>query len=104
VYFTGITDQQAYASVGGKIGATLQAGEYVKFNVGFGLQYDQSHLITAADACNPNFTSDAGAAGSCHTASSPGVQGVVTGIPNPNQGTASRPTTPPSSTSGSTAS
>ncbi len=85
VFFTGITDQQAYASVGGKIGATLQAGEYVKFNVGFGLQYDQSHLITAADACNPNFTSDAGAAGSCHTAASPGQSSVVTGIPNPNQ-------------------
>jgi hypothetical protein len=85
VYFTGITDQAQYVSIGGHIGATIQAGQYVKFNAGVGLQYDQSHLITDADACNPNFTSSASAAGSCHTASSVGAQGQVTGIPNPNQ-------------------
>jgi hypothetical protein len=85
VYFSGITDQQAYASVGAKFSTTLQVGEYVKFQVGAGLTYDQSHLITSSDACNPNFQSDPYAAGSCHTAASPGNPGQVTGIPNPNQ-------------------
>jgi hypothetical protein len=84
VYFTGITDQQAYASVNAKVGATFQAGEYIKFTAGVGLTYDQSHLITAADACNPNFTSNPYAAGSCHTAAGPGNSETVTGIPNPN--------------------
>jgi hypothetical protein len=84
VFFTGITDQQAYASVGAKMSATIQAGEYIKFTAGVGLTYDQSHLITSADACNPNFTSDAGAAGSCKTTASFGG-GSITGIPNPNQ-------------------
>ncbi len=65
VYFTGITDQQAFASVGARVSATLQVGEYVKFNAGIGLTYDQSHLITSSDACNPNFTGDPGAAGPC---------------------------------------
>ena len=82
VYFSGITDQQAYASVGAKFSTTLQVGEYVKFQVGAGLTYDQSHLITSSDACNPNFQSDPYAAGSCRTAGNPGQ---VTGIPNPNQ-------------------
>jgi hypothetical protein len=80
VYFTGITDQQAYASVGARVSATLQAGEYIKFTAGVGLTYDQSHLITDSDACNPNFTSSASAAGPCKT-----TAGVTTGIPNPNE-------------------
>ena len=53
VPFTGITDQTAYASIGGHVSATMQAGEYIKFTAGAGLTYDQSHFITAADACNP---------------------------------------------------
>jgi len=78
VPFTGITDQTAYASIGGHVSATMQAGEYIKFTAGAGLTYDQSHFITAADACNPNFTGSVAAAGSCIS------NGVVTGIPNPN--------------------
>jgi hypothetical protein len=43
---------------------TWQAGEYVKFKAGLGLTYSQSHLITSADACNPDLgKGDAGAAG-----------------------------------------
>ena len=76
----GITDQQAYTSLGGRVSATWQAGEYIKFTAGLGFTYNQSHLITASDACNPNFTSDAGAAGPCKTSG-----GTVTGIPNPNE-------------------
>jgi hypothetical protein len=84
VPFTGITDQQAFGSVTFGGSATWQAGEYVKFVAGLGLTFAQSHLITAADACNPNlsgvsFTS----AGPCKSNTSTGSQ-QATGVPNPN--------------------
>jgi hypothetical protein len=82
VYFTGITDQFAYASLGGRLGVTWQAGEYIKFVAGLDLTYNESHVITADQACNPSFTNDPGAAGPCHTTS--GNTTRVTGIPNPN--------------------
>jgi hypothetical protein len=85
VYFTGITDQQEYGSFRMSSSVTVQAGEYVKFVAGLGVTYAQSHLITAADACNPDFSQDLGASGPCRRAAAgaPGQQGV-TGIPNPN--------------------
>jgi hypothetical protein len=83
VYFSGLTDQQGFGTFGGQAGATWQAGEYIKFSAGFGLTYVQPHLITAADACNPGFRSDPGAAGPCRSAPSQGLA-TVTGIPNPN--------------------
>ena len=44
-----------------------------------------SHLITAADACNPDFKlGDAGASGPCRTGASTAGGGSPTGIPNPN--------------------
>jgi hypothetical protein len=82
VFFTGITDQQAYASVTTHAAATFQAGEHFKLQAGVGFTWNQSHLITAADPCNPNFTDNVAAAGPCHTASGAGSQ--ITGIPNPN--------------------
>lgn len=89
VYFTGITDQQAFGSFGASGGVTWQAGEFVKFNAGMGFVYNQSHLITGADACNPNFKNDAAAAGPCRVGSgaTPGQAPsapTITGIPNPN--------------------
>jgi hypothetical protein len=85
VFFTGITDQQAYGSFGGSMGVSWQAGEYVKFTGGLGLTFAQSHLVTAADACNPNLGGgDAGASGPCRTGAVSGGGGSTTGIPNPN--------------------
>lgn len=85
VYFTGITDQQAFGSFGGSMGVTLQAGEYVKFTGGVGLTYSQSHLVTAADACNPDVgKGDAGASGPCRAGAVSAGGGSATGIPNPN--------------------
>ncbi len=85
VFFTGITDQQAYGSFRASGEVTWQAGEYVKFAAGLGLTYNQSHLITSADACNPDFKGDSGAAGPCHQAVAGGqTSQPVTGIPNPN--------------------
>jgi hypothetical protein len=84
VPFTGITDQQAFGSVAFNGSATWQAGEYVKFVAGLGLTFAQNHLITAADACNPNLGSAGfAAAGPCKSNTSNGTQ-EATGIPNPN--------------------
>jgi hypothetical protein len=85
VYFTGITDQQAYGSLGLQASATYQVGEYVKFNAGGGLMWNQNHLISAADSCNPDFKGDPGAAGPCHGVVNNGIgPQPVSGIPNPN--------------------
>lgn len=86
VYFTGITDQLQYVSVGASVGATWQAGEYVKFNAGLGLQYNQDHVITADQACNASVSAGPGSAGPCKTGGGPVNFGGfnVTGIPNPN--------------------
>jgi hypothetical protein len=85
VYFTGITDQQAYSSFRAATSVTVQAGEFVKFVAGVGVTYAQSHLITSADACNPDLKNDAGAAGPCHGTVNGGVgPQPLTGVPNPN--------------------
>ena len=85
VYFTGITDQQAFGEFGGSAGATFQYSERVKFSTGLGLTYMQSHLITAADACNPDFVNvGTGASGPCRTGAATAGGGSSTGIPNPN--------------------
>jgi hypothetical protein len=84
VFFTGITDQQAFGSFAMSGGVTWQAGEFVKFTGGLGLTYVQSHLITAADACNPDFKGDAGQSGPCRIGAATAGGGSATGIPNPN--------------------
>jgi hypothetical protein len=85
VYFTGITDQQAFGEIGGSAGVTWQISEYTKFTAGLGLTHLQSHLITSADACNPDFKSEgSGASGPCRTGAATAGGGSATGIPNPN--------------------
>jgi len=86
VYFTGITDVQAYGSYRLSTEFTWQAGEYIKFHVGGGYTLVQSHFITFDQACNPAFASDSSKAGPCRsgggaTASS---ASTVSGTPNPN--------------------
>jgi len=81
VYFTGITEQQAFGSFMFSASATYQAGEYVKFSVGSGFTYAQSHLVTAADTCTPN-NGDPALAGPCQTTS--GGVTTVLGSPNPD--------------------
>lgn len=79
VYFTGITDQSAYGAFNAQASATWQAGEYVKFTVGGGVRFNESHVITAADPCNPGYTPTDGTAGPCRS-----TNGTLTGIPDPN--------------------
>lgn len=85
VYFTGVTEQEAYGSLSVQSSITYQFGEYVKFVAGGGLTWNQNHLLTSGDLCNPDYKGDAGAAGPCHgAATSSGGPQPVTGIPNPN--------------------
>jgi len=81
VYFSGITEQQAFGSFMFSASATYQAGEYVKFSIGSGFTYAQSHLVTAADTCTPN-NSIPDLAGPCQTTS--GNTTTVLGSPNPD--------------------
>ena len=81
VYFSGITEQQAFGSFNVQASATYQAGEYVKFSVGTGFTYAQSHLVTAADTCTPN-NNLPDLAGPCSTTS--GSNTTVLGSPNPD--------------------
>jgi hypothetical protein len=78
VYFSGITEVAAYGSFTLSTSATWQAGEYIKFTLGAGFTYAQSHLITTADVCTPNGNTSLGAAGPCVS------NGVVQGVPNPD--------------------
>ena len=84
VFFAGITDQHAYGSFGGAMAVTWQAGEYVKFTGGLGLTYAQSHLVTTADACNPDLKGDPGSSGPCRAGAVSAGGGTATGVPNPN--------------------
>ena len=80
VYFSGVTEAQAYGSFTLSGAATWQAGEYIKFSVGTAVTYAQPHLVTAADTCNPNSSTPA-AAGPCRAV----FQGAaVQGVPNPD--------------------
>ncbi len=78
VYFTGITEEQAYGSFTLSASATWQAGEYIKFTAGSSFTYAQPHLVTAADTCTPN-SNNAATAGPCVSSTS----GVL-GTPNPD--------------------
>lgn len=85
VYFRGITDQQAFGAFAGQLSLTWQAGEYIKFQVGSGFRFNQSHIITAADSCNPDVSKAAATSGPCRTGDPMSISGQqITGIPNPN--------------------
>lgn len=79
VYFSGITEQQAFGSASVSASATWQAGEYIKFTVGSAVSYAQSHLVTAADPCTPNGNTNAALAGPCVN---PQTEAPL-GVPNP---------------------
>lgn len=82
VYTTGITDVQQHGLYTLSAGVTFQAGEYIKFNAGFGFTAEQGHIITFDQPCNPDFKGEPGTAGPCKAGT--GAQAPVTGIPNPN--------------------
>jgi hypothetical protein len=81
IYFTGVTEQQAYGSFSLGASATWQAGQYIKFTAGTSFTYAQPHLVTAADTCNPSIM-DSGQAGPCRS-TTPG-HAQVQGVPNPD--------------------
>lgn len=92
-YNTGLTDVYAHGVYRGSVSATWQASEYVKFSIGGGYQFDQGHIITGDQPCNPNPTFFSGnvdrsspevlgRAGPCHNGDGGGS--AATGQPNPN--------------------
>jgi hypothetical protein len=81
VYFTGVTEEQAYGSFTVSAAATWQAGDYIKFTVGSAFTYAQPHLVTAADSCNSGVI-DAAQAGPCRATVN--GQTSVAGVPNPD--------------------
>ncbi len=86
VYFTGLTDVQAHGKFRASGNVTWQAGEYVKFQLGFGYMYVQPHFVTMDQPCNPDFKKDVAKAGPCRNVSRVGDTSTfsATGIPNPN--------------------
>ncbi len=83
-YNTGLTDVYAHGVYRGSVSATWQASEYVKFSIGGGYQFDQGHVITGDQPCNPTFKSDVGKSGPCHSGNDTTQSISATGIPNPN--------------------
>jgi len=86
-YFTGITEVAAYGSYRGSAALTWQAARMFRIQLGMGYRYDQSHVITADQHCNPDLTSQASTAGPCKvvTALTGGsTRTTPTGAPNPN--------------------
>jgi hypothetical protein len=79
VYFTGITEAEAYGSVLLSAAATWQTGPYIKFTLGGAFTYAGSHLVTSAAPCSPGNTSRA-AAGTCFDPTT----NTVLGVPNPD--------------------
>jgi hypothetical protein len=83
-YNTGLTDVYAYGAYRASASATWQASEYVKFSAGFGFQFDQGHIITGDQPCNPSFKDDINKAGPCHQGDDSSQNIGATGVPNPN--------------------
>lgn len=85
IYFTGITDVQGYGTFQASTSVTWQAAEYVKFQVGVAYTREQSHIITADQPCNPDFSGGVQTSGPCRTQRSVSTPlGSATGAPNPN--------------------
>lgn len=86
-YNTGLTDVYAHGVYRASASATWQASEYVKFSIGGGFQFDQGHVITGDQPCNPAFKDEPNAidrAGPCHGGDDSTQNISATGIPNPN--------------------
>jgi hypothetical protein len=52
VPFTGLTNSEAYARLRLETALVMQAAQYVRFRLGFGVGFASAHLITDAPRCN----------------------------------------------------
>lgn len=52
VPFTGVTNTGAHGQFSLSSSIVMQAARYVRFGLGFGVNYTTPHLLTGADACN----------------------------------------------------
>lgn len=60
VHYFGLSDIEAHGRYGGRLTVDVRAHEHLQVLVGAGLFYTTPHLITSADACNPNASSSDG--------------------------------------------
>lgn len=82
VYVTGLTDVQAHGMFNASGSVSWQAAKFVKFQLGVGYTYVQSHFITMDQPCNPDLKGDVSRSGPCR--STAGGVYRSTGVPNPN--------------------
>jgi hypothetical protein len=54
--FNGLTDTEAYGTLGGRVTVEVMAARYVTFFLTSGVQWQSAHLITFADECNASVT------------------------------------------------
>jgi len=82
VYQNGLTVVEPFGSYRASGSVTWRAHEYVKFNTGVGLSFEQAHGISHDQPCNPDFDGTVGEAGPCHSGGGNTI--TATGNPNPN--------------------
>ncbi|HVZ35981.1 MAG TPA: hypothetical protein VG963_26320 [Polyangiaceae bacterium] len=82
VFTTGITNVQAYGAYALRLMARWQAGRYVHFDLGGGLELTERHVITEGRLCDPDRSSDLAHAGPC-LAGEAGAQRPL-GTPDPS--------------------
>ncbi len=56
VYFDGLTAVASHAILGGNLTVSIQPSRFLRFNLGAGLSFATSHVITNTDACSQNTT------------------------------------------------
>ncbi|MCA9581203.1 MAG: hypothetical protein KC416_05375 [Myxococcales bacterium] len=69
VAFSGLTDTQAHARLGGRAAIEIQAAQYIRFVLGGALAFSPPYYLTYADACNVSITASTGdpRQGACRT-------------------------------------
>jgi hypothetical protein len=54
--FNGLTDTEAYGTLGGRVTVEVMAARYVTFFLTSGVQWQSAHIVTFADECNASVT------------------------------------------------
>jgi hypothetical protein len=81
-YNSGLAVVEPYGSYRAAGSVTWRAHEYVKFNYGMGVRFEQAHGISHDQPCNPDSQDDIGASGPCHSQNADSTI-TATGVPNP---------------------
>jgi hypothetical protein len=81
--FTGLTDTEAFGTLGGRLTLEVKAARYVTFFLSSGVQMQSAHLVTFADECNASVTGGPNGIGCINdTTANPHYQGAIDGAGN----------------------